>query len=329
MLFINNQEITDPRLNLAIEEHLLRDLQSEEDILLFYINEPSIIVGRNQNALEEINREAVERRKLLVVRRLSGGGAVYHDLGNLNYSFIMHHGKHDLSDFKKFTAPVVWALNEMGIPAVLGGRSDLLVEGRKISGNASFSTGKGMVCHGTLLFDTNLEALADALNVKPEKITSKGIKSVRSRVANIREFLKEPMNIHTFRQRLLKSIFAGSESIPEYHLTGADWEAIHKLSQERYATWEWNFGHSPEFNVRKTRRFPTGEVGARIDVRDGLIQCIHFSGDLIKQEEISGLETLLTGVRYDRASLEEALEGVDIAQFFSGLSREELVDFLY
>jgi lipoate---protein ligase len=329
MIFVDNEHITDPRINLAIEEHLLRNVQTDQDILLFYINEPSIIIGRNQNTLEEINREVVEARQLNVVRRLSGGGAVYHDLGNLCYSFIMHQGKHDLSDFKKFTAPVVRALNEMGVPAELSGRNDILVEGRKISGNASYSVKQGMVCHGTLLFHSDLEHLTDALKVKPEKITSKGIKSIRSRVANISEFLKEPMDIETFRSCLLKSIFAGADPIPQYHITPADWQAINRLSNERYATWEWNYGHSPEFNIQKTRRFPSGEIDARIDVRDGLVKSIHFYGDFFGQEDVSELESKFTGARYERENLVGILRDIDISQYFQGVSRDELVDFLY
>ncbi len=329
MLFVDNGKVTDPRLNLAIEEHILRDIDPGEDILLFYINEPSIIIGRNQNTLEEINPDYVQAHGIHVVRRLSGGGAVYHDLGNLNFSFIMRRGKEYLIDFKTFTAPVVRALNEMGIPAELGGRNDIQVEGRKISGNASYSTGKGMVVHGTLLFDADLTRLSEALQVKPGKIVSKGIKSVRSRVVNIRPFLKGPMDIETFRLRLLHGIFSGCSEIPQFVLTEKDWEAVRLLSAERYQRWEWNWGHSPEFNVQKTQRFPVGEIDARIDVQNGLIRSIKFYGDFFGQGEVAELEERLAGVRYDRPSLAEALSQVQIDSYFNGLSIEELVNFLY
>jgi lipoate-protein ligase A len=329
MLFVDNENVTDPRVNLAIEEHLLRNLQAEEDILLFYINEPSIIIGRNQNTLEEINRDYVEAHGIYVVRRLSGGGTVYHDLGNMNFSFIMRRGKENLIDFKKFTAPVVRALVEMGIPAELGGRNDIQVAGRKVSGNASYSVKAGMVCHGTLLFDTDLERLSQALNVKPGKIVSKGIKSVRSRVANLREFLAEPLDIQVFRARLLQSIFHGSAEIPQYCLGEADWQAIRQFSNDRYMRWEWNWGNSPEFNVQKTHRFALGEIDARIHVQNGRIGSIKFYGDFFGQEDVAGLEAALAGVRYERGDIAQTLSGTPVEAYFSGLTAEELADFLY
>ncbi len=329
MIFVDNEKVNDPRINLAIEEYLLRSRPVDEDILLFYINEPSIIIGRYQNALEEINRSYVAEHGIHVVRRLSGGGAVYHDLGNLCFSLITRGGKEDALNFKKFTAPVTRALGEMGIPAELGGRNDILVDGRKISGNAIYSTKQGIVCHGTLLLNTDLSVLSEALKVKPGKIESKGIKSVRSRVANLSEFMDEPVAMETFRKRLLQGIFAGSEEIPQYRLTKQDWEAIKVLSNERYMTWEWNYGRSPAFNVQKTQRFAFGEIDARIEVQAGVIQSVKFYGDFIGQDELSVLEKRLSGVRYDQASLEQALKDIDIASYFGGLSPAEFLEFFY
>ena len=329
MLFVDNANVTDPRLNLAIEEHLLRNLAYDEDILLFYINEPAIIIGRNQNTLEEINRDYVEAHGIHVVRRLSGGGAVYHDLGNLNFSFIMRGSKESLVDFKKFTAPVVRALVQMGIPAELGGRNDIQVDGRKVSGNASYRVKAGTVSHGTLLFDTDLTRLSEALNVKPGKIVSKGIKSVRSRVANLCEFLEPAVDIHTFRLRILQSIFAEAPEIPQYRLRESDWEAIRAISAERYQRWEWNWGGSPEFNVQKTHRFAMGEIDALIDVQNGKIRSIKFYGDFFGQEDIAGLESALAGVRYQREEIASALSQQPVDSYFSGLAAEELANFLY
>ena len=199
MLFIDNQNITDPRINLAIEEYCLKHLDPEETYLLFYINQPSIIIGKNQNTIEEINTKYVDENGIIVVRRLSGGGAVYHDLGNLNFSFITKDDGNSFHNFKKFTEPVVAALKRLGVDAELSGRNDLMANGRKISGNAQFSTKGRMFSHGTLLFDSEIEHVVSALKVKKDKIESKGIKSIRSRVANISEFLDQKMTTVEFR----------------------------------------------------------------------------------------------------------------------------------
>ena len=193
MIFVDNENRTDPRINLAIEEHLLRQVDLGEDILLFYINAPSIIIGRNQNTLAEINHRYVAQRGITVVRRVSGGGAVYHDLGNLNFSFITRFERGSFQNFRKFTEPAIRVLREMGVPAELSGRNDILVNGRKVSGTAQYRGRERMISHGTLLFDARLDEVSDALNVKMDKIVAKGIKSVRSRVANISESLPQRM----------------------------------------------------------------------------------------------------------------------------------------
>src|SRR5690625_4956285 len=191
MKFIDNKGITDPRINLALEEYMLENFGEKDTYLLFYVNEPSIIIGRNQNTVEEINTEYVDKKDIKVVRRLSGGGAVYHDLENLNFSFITKDDGDSFHNFAKFTKPLVDVLNELGVPAKLEGRNDLVVEGRKISGNAMYSTKGRMFSHGTLMLDSEIEEVVKALNVNKAKIESKGIKSIRSRVANISEFLDD------------------------------------------------------------------------------------------------------------------------------------------
>lgn len=329
MIFVDNQNISDPRLNLAIEEYLLRHLDTPEDILLFYINEPSIIIGRNQNTLEEINKTYVDQNGVHVVRRLSGGGAVYHDLGNLNFSFITPFISGDFRNFAKFTQPVITTLQAMGVPAELSGRNDILVEQRKISGNAQYHAGARMVTHGTLLFDTNIEYLVAALNVKQTKITSKGIKSVRSRVANIRELLAESIDIFEFRQRILAGIFNQNGEIPQYVLQEADWQTIREIAADRYFTWEWNYGRSPDFNVQKVHRFDFGEIDARINIRRGLIDSIRFFGDFQATDEVNELEELLKGVPYDPQSLATALLDVDLSRFFGGLTSQDFAKFLF
>ncbi|WNF24030.1 lipoate--protein ligase [Mesobacillus jeotgali] len=329
MLFIDNKGITDPRINLAIEEYALKNLDINETYLLFYINEPSIIIGKNQNTIEEINTEYVDRNGIHVVRRLSGGGAVYHDLGNLNFSFITKDDGESFHNFRKFTEPVVNALRKLGVNAELSGRNDLLAEGRKISGNAQFSTRGRMFSHGTLLFDSEIESVVSALNVKKDKIESKGIKSIRSRVANISEFLSEKVTIEEFRSLLLKNIFDGLDDIPEYVLTEQDWENIHELSKERYQNWDWNYGKSPKFNLQHSHRFPVGQVDVRFEVNKGIIENCKIYGDFFGVGDVTEVEDKLTGIKYERSQIAQALEGVDIKHYFGNISKEDFINLIY
>ncbi|MEH7301808.1 lipoate--protein ligase [Neobacillus drentensis] len=329
MLFIDNKGITDPRINLAIEEYALKNLDIDETYLLFYINEPSIIIGKNQNTIEEINTEYVESKGIHVVRRLSGGGAVYHDLGNLNFSFITKDDGESFHNFRKFTEPVVAALKSLGVNAELSGRNDLLAEGRKVSGNAQFSTRGRMFSHGTLLFNSEMDHVVSALKVKKDKIESKGIKSIRSRVANISEFLPEKINIQEFRSLILKHIFEGKEDIPEYVLTEEDWEKIHQLSKERYQNWEWNYGKSPKFNLQHSHRFPVGSIDVRLEVNKGLIENCKIYGDFFGVGDVSDIETRLIGLRYEKSELEKALADLEISRYFGNITKEEFVNLIY
>ena len=315
MLFIDNKGITNPQINLAIEEYVLRNLGEDESYLLFYINEPSIIIGKNQNTIEEINTDYVESKGIKVVRRLSGGGAVYHDFGNLNFSFITKDDGDSFHNFKKFTEPVVQALKKMGINAELSGRNDLMVEGRKISGNAQFSTKGKMFSHGTLLFNSEMDHIVSALKVRKDKIESKGIKSVRSRVANISEFLHEPMTMEQFRMELLKNIFEGASEIPEYVLTEEDWEKINKLSQERYQNWEWNYGKSPNFDIQHSKRFPVGHIEFRLEVKKGIIEQCKIFGDFFGVGDVKEVEQRLVGVKYEKSAIVAVLEELDVKHY--------------
>jgi len=329
MLFIDNKGITNPQINLAIEEYVLRNLGEDESYLLFYINEPSIIIGKNQNTIEEINTDYVESKGIKVVRRLSGGGAVYHDFGNLNFSFITKDDGDSFHNFKKFTEPVVQALKKMGINAELSGRNDLMVEGRKISGNAQFSTKGKMFSHGTLLFNSEMDHIVSALKVRKDKIESKGIKSVRSRVANISEFLHEPMTMEQFRMELLKNIFEGASEIPEYVLTEEDWEKINKLSQERYQNWEWNYGKSPNFDIQHSKRFPVGHIEFRLEVKKGIIEQCKIFGDFFGVGDVKEVEQRLVGVKYEKSAIVAVLEELDVKHYFGNVEKEEIIELIY
>jgi lipoate-protein ligase A len=330
MLFVHNDDMTNPRFNLAIEEFLLRNLVGDEPILLFYINEPAVIIGRNQNTLEEIDPDFVKNNMIHVVRRLSGGGAVYHDLGNLNFSFITR-AREDLHNFTKFTEPVINALGVLGVEGELRGKSDIFAAGKKISGNAQYSTNTGMFSHGTLLFDTNIEAMLKALNPRQATIESKAVQSVRNFVTNIREQLppgSEGLTIYDLKQAILDQIF-GRQGITIYTLTESDWEKIHQISVERYQRWEWNYGRSPKFNIQKSVDFPIGKIDVRIDVDRGRIMGLKIYGNFAGNENIRNLENLLVGVPYEPEALNAALVDEDIRPYFGGLEKEDFLNLLF
>jgi lipoate---protein ligase len=328
MLFIDNQGITDPRVNLAIEEYAVKYLDINETYLLFYINEPSIIIGKNQNTIEEINTEYVNRNGIHVVRRLSGGGAVYHDLGNLNFSFITKDDGESFHNFRKFTEPVVKALQNLGVDAELSGRNDLLAGGRKISGNAQFSTKGRMFSHGTLMFNSEIENVVSALKVRKDKIESKGIKSIRSRVANISEFLEEEMKIEEFRTLLLNYIF-NNEEIQTYDLTEEDWTVINQISEERYKNWDWNYGKSPKFNYQHSHRFPVGHIDVRLEVHKGIIENCKIFGDFFGVDDVKELENKLIGTQYEKVALEEVFVNVDVKKYFGNITKEDFLNLMY
>lgn len=334
MIFVPNEN-NDPRVNLAIETYLLTEMPLDESILLFYINEPSIIIGRNQNTIEEINKEYVDEHGIHVVRRLSGGGAVYHDHGNLNFSFIMPDDGNSFRDFAKVTQPIIQALHDLGVEgAELKGRNDLVINDMKFSGNAMYATNGRMFAHGTLMFDSDIDEVVNTLKVRKDKIESKGIKSVRSRVTNIKPFLsedKQEMTTEEFRQEILLKIF-GVDSIDQvktYELTDQDWAAINKISEQYYRNWDWNYGKSPAFNLERRHRFPIGSIEMKMNVADGAIQEIKIFGDFFGLGEIKDVEDILTGVKYDKASLEEAIDQIDVKKYFGNIEKEDLLGLIY
>ncbi|MCG8395881.1 lipoate--protein ligase LplJ [Bacillus atrophaeus] len=331
MLFIDNQNINDPRINLAIEEYCLKYLDPEQPYLLFYVNQPSIIIGKNQNTIEEINTKYVEDNGIIVVRRLSGGGAVYHDLGNLNFSFITKDDGDSFHNFKKFTEPVIQALKQLGVDAELSGRNDIVANGRKISGNAQFATKGRIFSHGTLLLDSAIDNVVSALKVKKDKIESKGIKSIRSRVANISEFLDDKMSTNEFRSHLLRHIFNTNDitKVPEYKLTEEDWKIINKISEERYQNWDWNFGKSPKFNLQHSKRFPIGSIDLRLEVKKGIIEDCSIFGDFFGVGDITDIENALIGKQYERKAIEDALEGFDMKHYFGKIGTDDFLELIY
>ncbi|MBK6875234.1 MAG: lipoate--protein ligase [Ignavibacteria bacterium] len=328
MKIIRNNGINDPTINLALEEYCVRNLNMNDDYLLFYINEPSIIIGKHQNTIEEINSGYVNENGIQVVRRISGGGAVYHDKGNLNFSFMTKYSNESIHNFKYFTGPVIKVLAELGVNAELNGRNDITVSDRKISGNAQFTDTKSMFSHGTLLFDSHLEDVAKALNVRIDKIESKGIKSVRSRVANITEFLSHKMSIDEFRQKIIDSIFSNQDSVEYFELSDEQWSDVMNLSESKYRNWDWNYGRSPEFNIQKVKRFDFGQIDARINVKDGVINSIKIYGDFLGHGELEDLEKKLINKKYEKETLQNSLSEFNLNMYLGKISGDEFSAFL-
>ncbi len=335
MIFVSNEGITDPRLNLAIETYLVQEMPIDEPILLFYINEPSIIIGRNQNTIEEINTDYVEKQGIHVVRRLSGGGAVYHDAGNLNFSFIMPDDGESFRNFGKVTQPIIDALHDMGVEgAELKGRNDLVIDDKKFSGNAMYSTNGRMFAHGTLMFDSDVNEVVNALKVRKDKIESKGIKSIRSRVTNIKPYLTDThqnMSTTDFREEILLKIFETDnvDNINVYELTDKDWEKINAISDKLYRNWDWNYGRSPEFDLVRRKRFAIGSIEAKMNVSEGEIKEIRIFGDFFGLGEISDVEKMLVGVKYEKEAIKEAVAKIDVKKYFGNIEAEDLIELLY
>lgn len=325
MKFINNNDITDPTLNLAMEEYVLKNMPKDDSYFLFYVNRPSIIIGKNQNTIEEVNKPYIDAHNIDVVRRISGGGAVYHDEGNLNFSFITDDDGNSFHNFKKFTEPIVEALKSLGVDAEMTGRNDIQVGKAKISGNAMVKVKERMFSHGTLMLNSELSEVQNALKVNPAKIKSKGIKSVRSRVANISEFLEEPIDIDDFKEIILKTIFGEANQVETYQLTDEDWKNIEKLSNEKYRTWGWNYGRNPKYNFEREEKFEKGFVQIKFDVKQGRIEHARIFGDFFGEGDITELENALEGTLHEFDSIEEAFSNYDIYHYFGDIDRHELI----
>lgn len=323
MIYIKNNS-NNPYFNLAFEEYVFNNLNKDDEYLLLWQNEPTIVVGKHQNTIEEINMDIIKENNINVVRRLSGGGAVYHDLGNLNFTFIVKNKESSSFDFKKFTLPVIDALKKLGIEAEFNSRNDLAIKGKKFSGNSQYMKKNILLHHGTLLFNSDLEMLVKALNVSNEKIVSKGIKSVRSRVTNISEHLNLDINTSQFKELLLKYLFEG-ETIREYQLNEEEIREVEKLTKEKYMTWEWNYGKSPKFNVKKSQKFENGKIEVFINVEKGMIKNCKFYGDFFGSGDLRDVEEKLIGHRYDREEIENILSYIDIEQYFSKIPTKDLL----
>jgi lipoate---protein ligase len=329
MISIRN-ECTDPRFNIALDEYATKYLNPNEDYVILWQNEPSVIIGRNQNTIEEINSRYINEHNIHVVRRLSGGGAVYHDLGNLNFSFIVNNDKDVVSNFKKFTEPVINALRNLGVNAEFSGRNDITIDGKKFSGNAQYYSGKRLLHHGTILFNSDLTVVQDALNVKQDKIESKGVKSVKSRVTNVYPNLPQKISIEEFKDILLKFLMQDENyKEKEYILSEEDLAKINELKESRYSKWEWNYGQSPSFDIEKGKRFAGGKLELRFNVNEGRVQALKIFGDFFGKKEVTEVGVLLTGKLYKEDIIKTALTSIDFENYFSAITIEDFIECMF
>lgn len=323
MLIIRRHN-TDPYFNLATEEYVLKNF--EDDTFMLWRNSPSIIVGKHQNTLAEINAEYVKQRNIPVVRRLSGGGAVFHDLGNLNFTFIQRGEQEKLIDFRKYTEPILKVMLQLGIDARFEGRNDLTIAGRKFSGNAEHIWKNRVLHHGTLLFSAHMTNLSEALNVDPSKFSDKAVKSVRSRVTNISEHLHEPMDVIRFAALIENHI---TEKYPDSRITELseqDHEKIRELVRTKYGTWDWNFGYSPTYNFKKIIRTEKGgSLEFDIDVQNGMMMQIRIFGDYFSRYDTEEIEQALTGVAHQETAIHKALSAFNLDDYFSSVTRAEFI----
>ena len=326
MLCIIRHE-TDPYFNLAAEEYVMEHF--DRDCFMLWRNAPAVIVGRHQNTLAAINAEYVREHNIPVVRRMSGGGAVFHDLGNLNFTFVVR-GDHNTDlDFRRFTRPILATLQGLGVDARFEGRNDLTIDGRKFSGNAEYIRHGRVLHHGTLLFSAQMADVAEALRPDPAKFADKAVKSVRGRVTNISEHLPRPMTVLEFRDCLLDNVMMATPDAERYPFNDDDRAAIERLRDAKYATWEWNYGRSPAYNFSKRVRTPGGTVEAALEVDAGIIRAARFYGDFFTRRDPADVETALVGAPHRQDELRARLAVAPVAETFVNVNAEELLSVLH
>lgn len=322
MLCIQSEN-TDPYFNLASEEYLLKFFK--EDVFLLYRNRPSIVVGKHQNTLAEINLTFVKEKEIMVARRISGGGTVFHDPGNLNFAIISSGREGELVNYRKFTLPIVEAMGEMGLDVKLGKRNELLLGDLKISGTASHVFKQRVLHHGTLLFSSEMGVLSAALKVQTGRFKDRAVKSIPSKVTNIRDHLVDKMDISDFQNRIIGHIFNSMDAAANYGYTDHDLKEIKELRDSKFSTWEWNFGYSPKYQFNKNLKFESGNIELHMNVNKGIIQEVNIEGEFMSIKDIHVLEELLVGTIHDPETLRLRLSGIQVADYISGLENEELL----
>ena len=325
MIYIESKS-KDPYYNLALEEYAFNHLSQGGAVFMLWQNSNTIVIGKNQNAAEEINSKFVEEHHIKVARRLSGGGAVYHDEGNLNFTFIKPSQGEMNYDFKGFVEPIIKALADLGVAAEFQGRNDIAIQGKKISGNSQYVKNGKVMHHGCIMLDSDVEKVTGALKVRPIKFKSKAVQSVRSRITTINENSPRKISMDEFKDAIKKRVLLG-ETITEYNLSREDKEAIKKLAAEKYSKYEWNYGFFPAYSIRREEKLEAGIVIIQMEVTKGRIDEISISGDFFGDGEISELEEKIKGLPLDE-KLEEKIEGLEIEKYIRGISPKELAGLL-
>lgn len=326
MIYIESKS-RDPYFNLALEEYIFEHFDRSQEYFILWQNANTIVVGKYQNTAEEVNQDFADKNHIKVARRLSGGGAVYHDDGNLNFTYIVDKGDRDLFSFEPFAAPVISALKSFGLDAEFTGRNDMLLGGRKISGSSQYVKKGRIMNHGCIMLDSNVANVAGALKPKDAKFESKSVKSVRSRVTTINANLPTPISMEEFKAAIMKEI-KGSENIQQYTLTEEDHRAVEKLRDEKYATWEWNYGKSPTYDYRQDRKFDFGLVSVNAQIKEGTIEEIRVFGDFFGNGDIQELEQALVGEKLDSGFGARMEEKIEVDHYIKGMTGEALQSLL-
>lgn len=320
MIYIETNS-TDVCYNFGLEYYFTVEKPLDDTVFLFWRTTPTLMVGRYQNVLEEVDKAYADAHGIKIVRRMSGGGTIYTDLGGWQFTFI-EDAKGENIQFQQYIAPVIEALAEAGVQAAFNGRNDLTIGGRKISGNAQYRLGGRVVHHGSLLFDTDLEQMVAATTVDRYKIQSKSIQSVRERVTNIAEHLPAPMSAEAFKERVVRHILGPDGTA--YAVTPEDDARIRQLGQERFASWESTYGQGPAYNIERVGRFPGGTMRFRLDVKRGIIQQAAVSGDFFATLDSETFHNALAGCRYERGAVRDALERSGVSGAVYNISIEDM-----